>query len=69
MKDEKLGELLLDGLLVTQDGGHVCLQPVHVLTDGDLVFLGLIPVHIKPCGQVMSFILECRRRTDRGLFM
>ena len=54
MKGEELGKLLLDGLLVAHngrlvahDGVHVCLERVHVLTDGDLVFLGLIPVCIK----------------------
>ena len=39
------------------------------MIDGDLMFLGLIPICIKPCGQVMNLILECRRRTDRVLLM
>ena len=76
MKSEKLGKLLLDGLLVAQnyrlvvqDYVHVVLELVHVLTDGDLMFLGLILVHIKQCGQVMNLILECRRITDRVLLM
>ena len=76
MKSEKLGELLLDGLLVAQnyhlvaeDCVHVVLELVHVLTDGDLMFLGLILVHIKLCGQVMNLILECRRRIGRVLLI
>ena len=76
MKSEKLGELLLDGLLVPQnyhlveeDCVHVVLELVHVLTDEDLMFLGLILVHIKPCGQVMNLILECRRRIGRVLLI
>ena len=54
MKDEELGKLLLDGPLVAQNGClvthyyvHVCLERVHVLIDGDLVLMGLIPVHIE----------------------
>ena len=76
MKSEKLGELLLDGLVVTQnyllvvqDGVHVYLQLVHVLTDGDLVFMGLIPIRIELCGQVMDLVLECSRRTDMVLLI
>ena len=76
MKSEKLGSLLLDRLLVAQnyrlvveDYVHVSLELVPVLTDGDLMFLSLIPIHIKPCGQVMNLILQCRGRTDRVLLM
>ena len=76
MKLEKLRELLLNGLLVAknyrlvmQDGGHVYFQPIHVLTDGDLVFLGLISVCIEPCSQVMVLVLQCNRRTDMILHM
>ena len=54
MNGEELGKLLLDGLLVAQDGRlvthddvHVCLERVHVLANGDLMFLGLIPVRIE----------------------
>ena len=76
MKCEKLGELLLDGLLVAQndrlvvqDGVHVCLERVHVLANGDLVFLGLIPIRVQLCGQVMNPVLECRKRTNKVLLM
>ena len=54
MKGEELGKLLLDGLLVVQDGrlimhdcAHVDLECIHVLADGDLVLLSLILVRIK----------------------
>ena len=76
MKGKELGKLLLDGLLVAQngrlvahDGVHVCPERVHVLADGDLVFLGLIPVCIKSGCQVMDLVLQCRGRTDRVLLL
>ena len=76
MKCEKLSELLLDRLLVAQnyhlvaqDIVHVRLYCIHVLANGDLVFLVLIQVRIEPCSQVMDLALECRRRTDRVLLM
>ena len=61
MKGEELGKLLLDclpvahnGLLVAHDYGHVYLERVHVLANGDLVFLGLIPIRVESGGQVMD---------------
>ena len=49
MKGEELGKLLLDGLLVDEDGrlvahdyAHVDPECIHVLVDGDLMLLGLI---------------------------
>ena len=64
MKGEELGKLLLDGLLVAQNGCpvahyciHVCPECVHVLTDGDLVLLSLILVRIESGGQVMDPVL------------
>ena len=36
-----------NGCLVVHDGVHVCPKRVHVLANGDLVFLGLIPLRIK----------------------
>ena len=54
MKGEELGKLLLDGMLVAQNGRlvehyrvHVCLERVHLLTNGDMMLLGLIPVRIE----------------------
>ena len=76
MKGKELGKLLLDGLLVAQNGhlvthycGHVGLEPVHVLDYGDLVLLGLILARIESGGQVMYFVLQCIGRTDWVLIM
>ena len=64
MKDEELGKLLLDGLMVAENGrlvahhyAHVSPKCVHVLADGDLVLLGLILVHNKSGGQVLYLVL------------
>ena len=76
MKGEKLGKLLLDGLLLAQNGClvvhggvHVCPKRVHVLADGDLVFLGLIPLRIKSGCQVMDLVFQCSGRTDSVLLL
>ena len=60
MKCEELGKLLLDGLLVTDDGRltvhdyvHVSRKCIHVLADGDL---GLIPIRIKSSGEVLYLV-------------
>ena len=64
MKGDELGKLRLDGLLVTEDGrlvvhdcAHVGLECIHVLANGDLVLLGLIPVRIKSGGEVLYLVL------------
>ena len=64
MKGEELGKLLLDGLLVAEDGrlvvhdcAHVGPECIHVLADGDLVLLGLIPVRIKLGSEVLYLVL------------
>ena len=48
MKDEELGKMLLDGLLVAEDGhlvvhgcAHVGLECIHILADKDPMLLGL----------------------------
>ena len=76
MKGKKLGKLLLDGLLIAQNGHlvahdcvHVCPERVHVLANRDLVLLGLIPVRIKSGGQVMDLVLQCSGRTDQVLLL
>ena len=50
MEDEKLGELGLEGLLisengrlVSQDGTHVSVEGLHILGNEDSVLLGLVP--------------------------
>ena len=57
MKGEELGKLLLDGLLVIENGrlvghdcSHVSPECVHVLADGNLVLLGLTPIRIESGG-------------------
>ena len=64
MKDEQLGKLLLDGLLVVEDGrlvahdrAHVSPECIHVLAYGDLVLMGLIPIRIKSGGEVLYLVL------------
>ena len=64
MKGEELGKLLLDGLLVAKNGrlvahdcSHVSLECVHVLANGDLMLLGLIPVRIESSCQVLYLVL------------
>ena len=61
MKGEELGKLLLDGLLVAEDGGlvvhdcaHVGLECIHILAYEDPVLLGLIPVRIKSSSGVVE---------------
>ena len=66
MKGEELGKLLLDGLLVAEngrlvanDGAHVSLECVHVLAHSDLVLLVLILVRIKSRSEVLHLVLQC----------
>ena len=74
MKGEELGKLLLDGLLVAEDGrlvvhgcAHVGSQCIHILADEDLVLLGLIPIRSKSSSEVLHMVLQGSRRTDRVL--
>ena len=76
MKGEELGKLFLDGLLVTENGrlvAHGCShgspECVHVLANGDLVLLGLIPVRIESGCHVLYLVLQCSGRIDRVLLL
>ena len=76
MKGEELGKLLLDGLLVAEDGrlvvhdyAHVSPECINILADGDLVLLGLILVCIKSGDEVLYLVLQCSGRTDRVLLL
>ena len=76
MKGEELWKLLLDGLLVAEDGhlvvydyAHVSLECIHVLADSDLVLLGLIPVRIKSSGEILESVLQCSGMTDWVLLL
>ena len=64
MKGEELGKLLLDGLLVTEDGclvvhdyARVSPECIHILAYKDPVLLGLIPLHIKSSSEVLHLVL------------
>ena len=76
VKGEERGKWLLDGLLVAHNGCLVAhyyvlifLKRVHVIADGDLVFLGLIPIRVKSSFQVMDLVLQCSGRIDRVLLL
>ena len=76
MKGEELGKMLLDGLLVAENGrlvAHDCAyvgpECVHILTDGDLVLPGLILVRIESGDQVLYLVLQCSERSDRVLLL
>ena len=50
MESEKLGEMVLEGLLISknghlviQDGTHVTSEGLHILGNKDSVLLGLVP--------------------------
>ena len=76
MKDEELGKLLLDGLLVVEDGRlvahdgvYVDLECIHVLAHGGLMLLGLIPVRIRSSSEVVHLVVRCSGRTDRVVLL
>ena len=76
MKGEELGKLLLDGLLVAEDGrlvahdcAHVGPKCVPLLAHGDLVLIGLILVCIKSSSEVLHLVLQCSGRTDWVLLL
>ena len=76
MKGKELGKLLLNGLLVTEDGclvvhncAHVGLEGIHVLADGDLVLMGLILVRIKSSGDFLYLVLQYSGRTAQVLLL
>ena len=64
MKSEELGQLILEGLLIAEDGllvihdsAHVGAEGLHILVDEDPMLLGLIPVCIKLSSEVMHLVL------------
>ena len=76
MKGEELGKLLLDGLLVVEDGclvvheyAYVGPECIHILADEDLLLLGLILVLIKSSSEVLHLVLQYSRRTDWVLLL
>ena len=64
MKGEKLGQLILEGLLIMEDGclvmhdgAHVGAEGLHILVDEDLVLLGLISICIKSSSEILHLVL------------
>ena len=64
MKGEELGKLILNGLLIAEDGHlvvHDCvyvgLEGIHILADEDPMLLGLIPIRIKSSSEVLHLVL------------
>ena len=64
MENEQLGELVLKGLLIAEDGGlvgqdfaRVGAEGLHILADEDLVLLGLIPIGIETSREVEHLVL------------
>ena len=74
MKGKELGQLILEGLLIAENGrlvvhddAHVGAEGLHILADEDPVLLGLIPVCIKSSSEVLHLVLQGGGRTDRVL--
>ena len=64
MKGEELGKLILEGLLIAEDGRlvvhdgvHVGSEGIHILDDEDPVLLCLILVCIKSSSEVLHVVL------------
>ena len=56
MKREELSQLLCDSVLVGANDGHLGLECVHILTQGNMVLLRLIPICVKPRGECMNLV-------------
>ena len=67
MKREELSQLLRDMVLVGENDGHLGLDGIHVLTQGNTVLLRLILICIKPCGECMNIVYQGLSRTGGDL--
>ena len=67
MKREELGQLLCDQVLAGVNDGHLRSDGIHVLSQGNLVLLRLVPIGVKPCGKRMNLICEGLSRTGGDL--
>ena len=63
MKGEELSKLILEGLLILEDGrlvvhngAHVGSGGIHILADEDPVLVGLIPVCIKSSSEILHLV-------------
>ena len=73
---ENLGELVLEGLLIMEDGclvgqdrAHVKSEGLHILADEDAVLLGLIPIGLEMRCEVKHLVLKDSGGTDRVLLL
>ena len=64
MEGEELCKLVLDGLLIARGGrlvghddAHVGTEGLHILTDEDIVLLGLILVSLETSNEVEDLVL------------
>ena len=74
MESEKLGKLVLKGLLSMKDGSlvgqncaHVGSEGLHILADEDAVLLSLIPKGLETGSEVEHRVLEDSGGTDQVL--
>ena len=74
MEGEKLGELGLEGLLISencrlvgQDGTHVSAEGLHILGNEESVLLGLVLEDIKAVSEGEHRVLKVRGGTGWGL--
>ena len=49
---------LRDQVLAGANGGHLRSNGVHVLTQGNPMFLRLVPIGVKPGGKRMNLVAE-----------
>ena len=56
MKKEEMSQLMRDMVLAGANDGHLNRDGVHVLTQGNMVLLRLIPICIKPCDERMNLV-------------
>ena len=54
-------------MLAGANGGHLRSDGVHVLTQGNLVLLRLVPIGVKLGGKHMNLVAEGLSRTRRDL--
>ena len=67
MKREELSQLLYDMVLVGANDGHISLDGVHVLTQGNTILLRLIPICVKSRGERMNLVCQGLSRTGGDL--
>ena len=67
MKREEMSQLLHDKVLAGANGGHLSSDVIHILTQGNLMLLRLVPVGVKPCGELMNLVDEGLSRTEGDL--